>query len=132
MTTLESLFEAGLVDRLRGQYESVDVHAVAAQVRDMAKRKGVRNPNGLLVKWVRDAARQQALAIGTATSAGRDEQRRYADFHAALYREVALEQLGPREISRRLELARGGGYARLNPFVIDALAELGEHWPGEA
>lgn len=130
MTTVESLFEPGLIDRLRGQYEHVDVHALAEQVRDMARRKPVRNPSGLLVSWVRRAARQRPIALGTA--ADRDELQRYADFHAALYRAVALEQLPPSEIARRLALARADGFARLNPFVVDALESLGDRWPEEA
>lgn len=129
-TQLERLFEDGLVDRLRGQYEGVDVYALAAQVRDMAQRKTVRNPSGLLVSWVRRAASQRPIALGTA--ADRDELERYADFHSALYRRIALEQLAPSEVARLLAEARGAGYARLNPFVIDKLTEFGDTWPEEA
>lgn len=133
-TQLESLFEEGLVNRLRGQYEGVDVYAIAAQVRDMVRdmrRRGktVRSPDGMLVMRVRQASRQIPVALGTA--ADRDELERYADFHADLYRRVARDQLQPGTIARLLEVARASGYARLNPFVIQKLAEYGDTWPQE-
>ncbi len=126
-----TLFDEGLVDRLRVQYEQVDVYAIAAQVQDMVRRgKGVRNPSGLLVDKVRHAASQRAISVGTA--ADRSEIQRYAEFHAALYRAIAREQLSPSDVAHRLVVARASGLPRLNPFVSDALVAFGDDWPEEA
>lgn len=121
-----SLFEPGLVDRLALQYEQVDVHAIAGQVIDMAKRKVVRNASGLLVSLVRKAAKSKPLTIGTADPR---ELQRYATFHAELYRRVAIEQLGPGDVARIITNARSNGYPRLNEFVADSVRALGVAWP---
>jgi hypothetical protein len=126
----EQLFAPGLVDQLRGEYEGVDVHAIAAAIRTRAKRKPVHNPDGMLVQRVHAAARQQAVALGTAADHG--ELDRYAKFHAALYRDTAIDSLGPKQVADRLDKARRGGFPRLNPFVIDALRALGDAWPDGA
>ena len=122
----ECLFEPGLIDRLQAQYEHVDVRSLAGNVHDMAQRKTVRNPNGLLVRWVRDAAKSKAIAVGTGD---RRELDRYAAFHAEIYRRVSAGELGPWDLADELDRARAGEFGRLNPFVSEMLRSLGPKWP---
>lgn len=127
-----SIFQVGLVDRLRGQYPSVDVYAIADRLRDWAKRKAIANPSGLLVDQVSKAARQKTLPVGAASEVARagqtDDLQRYAQFHAELYRDIVEKRLTLAQIADRLEVARKEGYPRLNQLVANVTRAIAHGW----
>lgn len=123
------IFEDGLIDRLKARYgDVVTVDAFVSEVRDMARRKVVGNPSGLLVSWVRNAA-SKARDGAMSPAAQSDELDRYAEFYVDLYRIIGEQQLGPGQIAQLLERARRGSLPKINPRIIDRLEQLGARWP---
>jgi hypothetical protein len=131
---MTDLFAPGLVDQLQAQWPDVDVHAMAALVRDWCERRGrrhargVRNPSGLLVSWTRDAAAKIAERRRVTTAVSAAEQERYAALHAELYRALALQELSPAELADLLDGAAARGFGKLNPRTSARLRAMGDSW----
>ncbi len=134
---MSALLDPGLVDKLQGQWPDVDVHAIAAMVTDWHARcgkshpRGVRNPNGLLVSWTRQAAATAAERRGRAAAMSADDQERYAVLQVELFRAVAKRGLTPIELALVLESAAAHGYERLNPRTAERLRRMGCVWPDD-
>lgn len=125
---MTELFAPGFVDRLQAQWPDVDVHVLAALVREWAEREhassdaGVRNPSGLLVTWTRRAAAQVAERRVA-------DQAKYAELHAEIYRLLAVRRLSPVQVAGLLRGAAGSGFGKLNPLTISRLERMGAAWP---
>lgn len=132
---MTDLFAPGLVDRLQAQWPDVDVHAMAALVREWSERRGkrhprgVRNPSGLLVSWTRQAAAAVATRRKQLAAVSPGEQARYAELHAEIYRALAVRRLSPAQLADVLEGAAARGFERLNPRTASLLRRMGDSWP---
>ncbi len=124
---MTEIFEPGLVERLQGQYPQVDVRMVAAEVRDMATRKLIERPGGLLVSMVRKRA---LAAVGNAPMSDADRER-HSQFTLRLYARLATEQLTPRQVADVLAAAISSGMKFSALLVLD-LRRMGDHWPSPA
>ena len=118
-----------LIQRLATSHPLVDVHQVAAEVDAMAGRREVRNPDGLLVTWVRKADRQRQEADIRLAAVRGEAQERQARFLVELLRTVSVNQLGPATIAETLARAQANGLGKVNSRVIERLRQLGEEWP---
>lgn len=125
------LFEPAFLERQQAVYPRLDVRVYAAAVREMASRRPVRNPNGLLVHWLNRADRTMRPALAERDAAERSDLDRYAVLWVTLLRLTATRGLGPGQIARCLDAARTatpGGFPKLNRRISERLAELGETW----
>lgn len=132
---MNDLFASGLVDKLQAQWPDVDVHAVAALIREWGSRRGlqhprgVRNPNGLLVSWTRQAAAASAERRRQVSAMTASEQERYAVLQAEIFRALAVRRITPVQLAELLEAAAANGYERLNPRTATRLRRMGGAWP---
>lgn len=131
---MTDLFAPGLVDQLQAQWPEVDVHAMAALVRDWCERRGrrhargVRNPSGLLVAWTRNAATKVAEHRRSSAAMTAAEQERYAALHTEIYRALALRELSPVQVADVLDRAVATGFGKLNPRTAARLRAMGNTW----
>ncbi len=127
---MSDLFEPAFLERQQAVYPDLDVRVYAAAVREMHSRQPVRNPNGLLVHWLRRADKSRRARQAAASAADRAEQARYAAFWASLLELVALRQLGPHQVAVCLQTARGTDFPKLNADLAQLLWRMGKRWPG--
>lgn len=128
---MTELFEPAFLERQQVTYPRLDVRVYAAAVREMTRRRSVRNPNGLLVFWLNRAEKAMRPAIAEREATERAELDRYAALWVTLLRLTATRGLTPTQISRCLETARAEGFPKLNARIDERLAQLGNEWPAE-
>lgn len=128
---MTQLFEPAFLERQQATYPELDVHAVAAAVREYSARTPVSNPNGLLVHWLSRQERTRRARVQARVGQDAAELDRYAEFWVELLRFTAIYGLSPGEALRCVEAARQQGFAKLNSRVsarLSALAAAGG-WP---
>lgn len=126
---MADLFEHDFLQRQRTVYPELDVHAVAAAVREFNARKPVRNPNGLLVHWLNRAEKARRRETAKREVQTLAELDLYAEFWVQLLARVAQRQVSPADVLRCFAAARGAGLTPLNKQIDVRLAQLGESWP---
>lgn len=126
---MADLFDYAFLQRQRAVYPDLDVHAVAAAVREFHERKPVRNPNGLLVHWLNRAEKARRRELAQREVQSLEEQDRYAELWVQLLGRVAQGNVSPRDVLRCFAAARAAGFTRLNKQVDVRLAQLGDRWP---
>ena len=129
MTRPSEFFDHAFLERQQAVYPHLDVHIYAAAAREFCGRHPIRNPNGLLVHWLKRADtvyREQVANRSRDTAA---ELELYADLWTALLRAAVEQQLGPAAFGRALDEARRCGFTKLNGRLIGRLQEMGERWP---
>jgi len=128
---MTQLFEPAFLERQQATYPELDVHAVAAAVREYDARTPVANPNGLLVHWLSRQERTRRARAGARAAQDAAELERYAEFWVELLRLAATRGLGPSEVLRCVEAARQNGFTKLNVRVSARLAKLAAEggWP---
>lgn len=129
---MADLFDYAFLQRQQAVYPHLDVHAVAAAVREFSARKPVRNPNGLLVHWLNGAEKARRARTAQAEVQSLEEQDRYVELWVQLLGRVAQGDVSPRDVLRFFAAARAEGFTRLNKQVDVRLAHLGERWPAPA
>lgn len=129
MTRRPELFDHAFLERQQAVYPHLDVHIFAAAVREFCSHQEIRNPNGLLVHWLK---RADAVFRQNVANRGRDtalEQEQYAELWQSILHAAVDLQLGPAAIARFMDEARRCGFTKLNERLIRRLANLGEKWP---
>lgn len=126
---MSDLFEHAFLERQQAVYPYLDVRVYAAAVTEMHQRTPVRNPNGLLVHWLKGAANRVRPGIASADAMTRAELERYAELWVELLKRTATMGLTPRQIATCLQHARENGYPKLNRCIEAQLCAQGLDWP---
>lgn len=124
-----STVSQALVDRLAAEHPRVQVHELAAGVREDHDRTPFANPNGVLVSRVRKASIEAGRAAESRAVTDRAELERYAEAQFQLYRLCSMRSLSPELIADCLQDLLGNGFTKLNTLVIQKLREAGSRWP---
>lgn len=111
------VFDPAFLQRQAAVYPGLDVHVVAANVREYASRHHVENPEGLLVHWLSKQERQRRAAAEARERATTADAERYARFWVELLRLASTRGLGPEQLAACVETARGRGFSKLNAHL---------------
>lgn len=126
---MADLFDHAFLARQRSAYPHLDVHAIAAGVREANARKPVLNPNGLLIHRLAEAEKARRSAEGIRDAMSEAELQRYADMWIEIFRVTATRQLTPAQVLRCFRAVRAAGFTKMNRHIDARLAQLGDHWP---
>lgn len=126
---MSELFEHAFLERQQAVYPYLDVRVYAAAVREMHAHTPVRNPNGLLVHWLKGAANRVRPGIASAEAMSRAELECYAELWVELLKRASTMGLNPRQIADCLAVARKSQFPKLNGFIEARLRAQGEDWP---
>lgn len=126
---MNTLFDPAFVERQQALHPDLDVYLYVALVVEFARRKDVRNPNGLLVHWLSRAERLRRQKVAVRAAAQVRELERYAEFWLELLRVTSQQGLSPAQLAACIEAARAEGYPNLNAALAGRLRACGGSWP---